>query len=280
MTLHRVRRSVLVVAAAVAALAGRATAQSPEHPLLIFSMTGGYVTGGSIWRLDRQIALAGSGALDSLSLARLFRPGFEAGLGVALYRSPHLGLAAEMAFLGISTESRCSPLGPYALDPARTNEQACLDIQGKHIRTNAAAFQAGATVRPWATARVQPFLRAVGGLAILGGSFVETAGTVVLSGGVGSTGSPLRARVFLDEENRRELTWIATLSAGVTLAATPGYQVRFEARDIITSVPTVTGPADYQALQPFAQVGSRTVHLLALTVALDLALERQRTRRY
>ena len=268
------------MAAAVAALAGRATAQSSEHPLLIFSMTGGYATGGGIWSLDRQIALVASGARDSLSLARLFRPGFEAGLGVALYRSPHIGLAAEMAFLGISTESRCSPLGPYAFDPDRVNEQACLDIQGRHVRTNAAAFQAGAIVRPWATTAVQPFLRAVGGLALLGGSFVETAGTVVMSGVGGSTGSPLRARVFLDEENRRELTWIATFSAGVTIAASPGYQVRFEVRDIVTRVPSVTGPADPQAVQPFAQVGSRTVQLLGLTVALDLALERQRTRRY
>jgi hypothetical protein len=42
----------------------------------------------------------------------------------------------------------------------------------------------------------------------------------------------------------------------------------------------VTGPGDHLQLEPFAQVGSRTVHLLALTVALDLVLERQRTRRY
>jgi len=278
-TPHRVRGSVLV-AAALAALASRAPAQSPEHPLLIFSMGAGYVTGGGIWRLDRQYASVPppvtSREIDSVALGRLFRPGFEAGLGVTLFRSPHIGLSAEISFLGISTESRCSPLGPFATDARNVNELACVDIQGKLIRTNAAAFQAGATWRPAATARVQPYLRAVGGLALLGGSFVET-GSVVAAPVSGD--API-SQVFLAERDRRELTWVATLATGVTLEAAPGYQLRFEVRDIVTRVPTVTGPGDHTQLQPFAQVGSRTVHLLALTVALDLVLERQRTRRY
>ena len=283
MTLHRVRRSVLV-AAALAALANRAPAQSPERPLLVLSMGAGYVTGGSIWRLDRQYALVfppvTSGEVDSVALGRLFRPGFEAGLGVTLFRSPHIGLSAEFSFLGISTESRCSPLGPFAADSRNVNERTCVDIQGKLIRTNAAAFQAGATWRPAAEAKVQPYLRAVGGLAVLGGSFVETGGVVEVPSSGGAQQASLVSQVFLADQDRRELTWVATLAAGVTMEASPGTQLRLEVRDIMTNVPSVTGPGDYLSSSPFAQVGSRTVHLLALTVALDLVLERQRTRRY
>ncbi len=283
MTPHRVRGNVLV-AAALAALANRAPAQSPERPLLILSMGAGYVTGGRIWRLDRQYALVfppvTSGEIDSVALGRLFRPGFEAGLGVTLFRSPHIGLSAEISFLGISTESRCSPLGPFAADSRNVNERACVDIQGKLIRTNATALQAGATWRPAAEARVQPYLRAVGGLALLGGSFVETGGVVAVPASADPAQTSFVSQVFLAEQDRRELTWVATLAAGVTMETAPGYQLRFEVRDIMTNIPSVTGPGDYLSSPPFAQVGSRTVHLLALTVAFDLVLERQRTRRY
>jgi hypothetical protein len=132
-----------------------------------------------------------------------------------------------------------------------------------------------AGIRAITEGKIQPYLRAVGGVALLGGSFIEASGRVFLEGAVES-----RARVFLAERNRRETTLLTTLAAGVTLEAAPGYQLRFEARDIITRIPTVTGAGDYTQLQPYAQVGNRTVHLLAFTVALDLVLERQRTRRY
>jgi hypothetical protein len=278
-TPHRVRGSVLV-AAALAALASRAPAQAPDRPVLILSMGAGYVTGGSIWRLDRQYAYAGvsSGALDSLTLSRRFRPGFTVGVGATLFRSPRFASTLEISFLGLTTESRCASLGPvaspYSFDSQHIIQQACEDIQGKSIPTSAAAFQLGGTWRIVTHGLVQPYVRLVGGVAILGGSFIETGGRVFLQE------EQARARVFLADQNRRETTLLATLAAGVTLETAPGYQLRFEVRDIMTRVPTVTGPGDHTQIDPFAQVGSRTVHLLALTVALDLVLERQRTRRY
>jgi hypothetical protein len=278
-TPHRVRGSVLV-AAALAALANRAPAQSPERPLLIISMDAGYVTGGSIWRLDRQYALVPSGEVDSLTLSRRFRPGFTVGVGATLFRSPRFAYSLDISFLGLTTESRCASLGPvaspYAFDSQHINQQACEDIQGKSIPTNAATFQLGGTWRIVTRGLAQPYVRLVGGIASLGGSFIEASGRVFLD----SLGSPTSERVFLSERNRRETAWLATLAAGVTLETAPGYQLRFEVRDIVTRIPTVTGPGNHMQLDPFAQVGSRTVHLLALTVALDLVLERRRTRRY
>ena len=283
MTPHRVRGSVLV-AAALAALASRAPAQAPDRPLLILSMGAGYVTGGGIWRLDRQLAGVSTGDLDSLTLSRRFRPGFTVGVGATLFRSPRFASTLEISFLGLTTESRCVSLGPvaspYAFDSQHINQQACEDIQGKSIPTNAAAFQLGGTWRIVTRGLVQPYVRLVGGFAVLGGSFIEASGRVFLQGEIDSLDSQTRTRVFLADQNRRETTLLATLAAGVTLETAPGYRLRFEARDIVTRIPTVTGPGNHVQLEPFAQVGSRTVHLLALTVALDLVLERQRTRRY
>jgi hypothetical protein len=282
-----VRRSALrriafsaLTALTCALVPGRATAQTGERPLLVIAMTGGFLTGGTLWQLDRQLAAVGSGEIDSLALGRVFRTGFLAGVGATLFRSPHFGLAAEVAYLGLATESRCAPLGPYAFDSQHINEQACLSAQGDRLPTNAAALQAGVAWRAVPGARVQPYLRAIGGLALLGGSFVETGGLVAVPT-ADTTRPSVVSRIFLTERSRRELTWIATLSAGVMFELSPGYQLRFEARDILIGLPEVTGPAPIGGALPVAQARDRTVHLPAFAVSLDLILEPLRhPRRY
>jgi hypothetical protein len=142
--------------------------------------------------------------------------------------------------------------------------------------------QGGVIWRAVTRGAVQPYLRTAAGVGILGGSFVETRGTVALSGVIDSTGPPLLSRVFLDEKARTEFTWEATFAAGTTLEMAPGYQVRFELRDVIFSAPVVTGPANpLDMVSPtVAPVSRRTVHLPTLSVGFDIVLERQRRRRY
>ena len=276
-------RSIALLACtalASALAANRASAQSGERPLLIISMTGGFLTGGTLWTLDRQLAPVGSGEIDSLALGRYFRTGYIIGVGATVFRSPHFGIAAEVAFLGLGTESRCAPRGPYALDSQHINEQACVSAQGNRLPTNATAIQGGVAWRALPEARVQPYLRAIGGLALLGGSFVETRGLVAVPT-ADTTRPPVVTRTFLTERSRRELTWIATLSAGVMLDLSPGYLLRFEARDILIGLPVVTGPGSIDTTLPVAQTGDRTVHLPAFTVSLELVLEPlRRPRRY
>ena len=269
-------RSALLAALALTASPGRATAQSSERPQLVIGITGGFLTGPQLWRLGRQLVPVWSGAVDSVALQRLFRTGFVAGVGATLYRSPHFGYTAEIAFLGLPTESRCAPLGPFGLDPKHYNEQTCLSIQGRGLATNAATFQAGVTWRAGPRAALQPYVRGMAGVAVLGGSFVTTEGSVA-----DTTVSPTTlTRSFLDDPNPRGLTWVATLAAGASLSINPGYRIRFEFRDVVLSLPVATGPAIITTGLPYAQVGSRTVHLPAFTVSLDLLMERERTRRY
>jgi hypothetical protein len=273
-----VRRAALAASLLVVP-AGAVRAQSPENPLLVLTVTGGWTTGGQLWRIPRQEAAVVGGALDTVALERRFGTGLVVGVGATLFRSPHIGYSAELTFLGISTESRCAPPGQWAGDSLHINEQACNDIQGRIIRTSAAVVQLGLTWRPLATGRVQPYLRGVAGPAYLGGSFVETTGTVRVPADSGQ--SPIRVRTLLGDPNRRRLTWVATLSVGVTLAMGPGAQLRFEARDVMTSLPVATGPGSPLTLGSPASTGSKFLHLPSFAVGLDIVLEQsRRPRRY
>jgi hypothetical protein len=269
-----VRRSSLA-AALLTALAVPARAQSPDAPLLTISMHAGWITGPTLWHLPAQIAPASPDSSDVVALGRLFRPGFAAGVSASLFRSPHLAYTVAIDFLGISTESRCSGPATWVFYGDNLNQQACTGIQGATVRTSAVALQGGLTWRPIATGRVQPYLEALGGIAYLAGSFVESSATVYNPSG-DSIGTSFVTRMFLGDPNHRSITWVSTLSAGFTLEMSPGTQLRFAARDVITDVPVATGPGNPLVIDVPAQMGSKVVHLLSFTVGLDIVLEQSR----
>lgn len=274
MSLNSVRRAALG-AALMAALAAPVRAQSPDDPLLTITMRGGWISGGSLWRIAAQPAPASADGTDIVGLARLFRTGIVAGVGASLFRSPHLGYTVAIDFLGITTESRCTGPTHWVYNADNINQQACQNIQGATVRTSAVAFEGGLTWRPIPTGRVQPYLQGIGGLAYLGGSFVQTEATIfVASADTGQSSFPIRT--FLADPKRQALTWIATLAGGFTLEITRGSQLRFEARDVITDVPVATGPGNATLIDVPAQMGSKIVHLFSFTVGLDIVLEQSR----
>lgn len=252
-------------------------AQSGYQPNLIFSISGGYTTGGALWTLDKQAVAAPSNQFDTLALARRLRPGFSAVLSATLFQSPHLGYGLEVGLFALGTESRCAPIdSSFRTDPDRRNEQKCGSIQGRHIPTSVVAFQTGLTYRVGADGAAQPYLRAAVGFGILGNSFIQTAGELVAASPPScQTGCSL---IVLDAAERKEFIWTATLAAGVALPMGPGYRFRVEVRDAISALPVVTGPADPSAL--VAETGTSVRHVPALTIGLDVVLERRRTRRY
>lgn len=274
-------------AIALAALLGggfpvQAPAQESTGPNLILSVSGGLTTGADLWSLARQEApVAGTGAqLDTLSFARLLRPGFSAAVGATYYTPGRWGYTLEVAYLGLGSESRCGVVGQFKSDPQRINEQACLGgpspVQGKHVPSSAVTFQAGLAYR-FSTRIAQPYLRVTGGFALLGNSFVQTSGIVITSSRSCTSGCTL---VFLDEGSRRELALAGTIAAGITLATSPGYQFRFEIRDAIVTLPVVTGAADPFSGDPVAPTTTRIKHVPTLMAGFDVVLERRRARRY
>jgi hypothetical protein len=220
-------RSGTLLATCLAGLASGAAAQSERRPELVFTIAVGEASGGQLWTIDPQLAPAVRGP-DTLALGRrLLRPSLVAAFGAQLYLSPHVGYTLEATFLGLATESQCTALAPFSLDTEHANEQACSAIQNKHTYTNAVALQGGLTARTAVGRGAQGYVRAVGGVALLGGSFANMEGTILVSGAGDSLAPGLAIRSFLEEEASHTLTWVATLGAGLTMAFGSGYNLRF-----------------------------------------------------
>ncbi len=282
-------REVLAALGLLASLAaagpGALRAQTAEQPNLILTISGGYLTGGTLWNIDRQLVPAvtvTTNGWDTLRLGRQMRPGLAATLGATYFATPHLGYNAEAGFFGIGSESHCAPVSPYLPDPPdNKNQQACQFVQGENIRGDVVGFLGGLVWR-FTTRGNQPYVRAAAGVGILGSSYVETGGPIVYhdaSGNVSETNL-----VFLTDSSQGKLTWMVSLGAGATLPLAPGYQLRFEVRDLITALPVAGGAVSDTAAIRRGQTAPPSVrkvfHIPTITVGLDIVLERRRGRRY
>lgn len=271
-----------VVAAIAAALsAAPSFAQTGDAPNFILSINGGVTTSGQLWSVPRQLVLAsppgGGGGYDTLRLGRALRPGIVGTVLATLHRSPHLGYVAEIGYFGIGSEGRCTMVGPSNLDGEDKNGQACRAVEGASYRTSVVGFQGGLTYRLVPRGALSPYVRATAGLGAIGNSYVETSGVVAAPSTCGICNWQL-----LYESNRKVLTWVATLAAGLTWRAGDGYQVRLEARDLVVALPIVSDSTGQGAPNPFptARTGTLTRHVFVFTAGLDVVLERRHRRRY
>ncbi len=252
-------------------------AQTREEPSLIFSIGLGLTTGQRLWEVTQPLPVAGGLLLDTVGLGRYLRPSLTATVGMTYFRSPRLGYAFEVGYFGVGSEQRCSPPAAYAPEPNQVNSQGCTRAQGLHKETSVVGFQGGLMYRA-TPGTFQPYARATAGLGLMGNSFIETSGPVVVPPNC-TQQSPCDL-ILIDEKSNQSFTWVGTLAAGISITLGPAYRLRMEARDLITSVPAVTGPADPNV---FGQVGAtsrRMVHVPTFTFGLDLAFERRHTRRY
>ncbi len=273
----------LVLFLAFAAPLASARAQTADQPNLIFSISAGYLTGGSLWTIARQlepVSTPGAVTWDTLTLGRKLSPGLAATLSATYFRSPHLGYSVEAGFFGIGSTASCGALGGYRTDPDQKDQQACVYTQGENIRGNTVGFLAGLVWRPVSRGN-QLFLRAAGGGAIVGSSYIETAAPVNI---LVAPGQSTQATLFLLEDNHQDhLTWMVSLGGGAMLPISPGYQLHIEVRDLITALAVPTGPVDSISImrgtfQPPTRW--RAVHIPTITVGLDVVLERRRGHRY
>lgn len=274
------RRFGLLVVACALAGASVSFAQDTPGPNLVLSISGGMTTADNLWTIPRQLMPVATPAneFDTLALGRRIRPGLTALFGAIYHPSPAFGYMIEVGYFGIASEGRCAPIGGYRVDADQNNQKACEATQGAHYSTSAIGFQAGAVYRVAPRAFLSPYARATAGIASLGTSFIETSSRIT------STDCPTSGvceYTLLRERDRKDVTWTATLAAGMTIAASSGYQLRLEARDLIISLPVVTGPAPSAGADVLlAPTAMRTRHIFTLTVGLDVVLERRHRRRY
>jgi hypothetical protein len=269
-------RRFFVLACVAAGPASVLAAQSPDQPSVVLSIFAGVQTGSALWSVGRQPLCVldpqnqCTANYDTLQLSRRTGSTLTAGVAGLYFPRPHVGLHAQLAYQGFPLDDGCTGLHFGATDPDQRNEQICTSINRSGIPGGSMSALVGVVLRAGIHA-VSPYLRIGGGVVTRPQSSLDMVGE--FSTGTNSVG---RRTVIFDESPHR--TWVGLyLAAGLTAPLSPGYQIRLELHDLVSSVERPTGPADDAAS---VETSSRTIHSFALTVGLDIVLERKRGRRY
>jgi len=140
------------------------------------------------------------------------------------------------------------------------------------------SFLAGGTYRFLNQAKVQPYVRVNAGIALLGSSYVETVGYVKVD--ACATIDHICPYALLSEKSHAGASWMVSLAGGFAYYLGPSYRVRMEGRDLILTLPRVTGPAPNGTTGNFADSRRIVKHIPVFMIGFDVLLERRHTRRY
>ncbi len=265
-------RSFPFVALALAcAPSAPAAAQTGSQPNLVLTIFGGTVTGHSLWAVAKQpLTVLGTSNYDTLDLSRTVTSSLVLGVAATYFASPHVGLHGEVSYLGLPIDSSCRGLF-YNPDAENKNEQICDNITAQRPEGGAIAIFVGVTVRAASRRVFSPYL--AGSLGLVN----HPRSTLAMEGGFVTGAGPQPPRLVIVDENPRASSVMAGAAAGFTSPLGPGYQFRFEVRDVVLSLDRLIGPANALGIGP---KGARTYHHVALRLGVDVVLERKRGRRY
>lgn len=260
------------------ALAAPLAAQQPSSPQIILSVFGGIISGAPLWEVNRQPLLVlptqnlTVQVYDTIRVSRRLGSGLVAGVSGTYFTSRNVGLLGEISLLGLATEDQCTLVSEdVADDPVyRRNNQVCDDINQRSGSASAVGFFFGVLLRA-NPSPVMPYLRTQVGFTTRQSSLTELSGRIV-------TPTAVTRGIYLDQGGG-SLDPAVAVGAGLMVQVSPGYQFRLEARDHVIAVREVTGPTTLANLGA-PPVSSRFIHSFALTVHVDIVLERRRGRRY
>lgn len=251
-----------------------AAAQTPSRSQLVLTILGGAVGGHRLWDVPKQaFAVPGApGEFDTVRVSREITSSIVIGASATYFVNSTLGVHAEISYLGLPNDDGCTMLTLSPADSSR-GQQVCDDIQSRSGSGGAISLFVGATLRAAAQRGLSPYVRANVGVVGMPHSRVALTGNFLTAVGP----QPV---VVIDDPSPRNAAPLFGLAAGVTtpMSRAGGYQFRLEFRDVITSIERVTGPASTATL--IAPHASRTYHHFALTIGLDIVLEKSRGRRY
>lgn len=258
---------------AILLLASPATAQTGDQPTLVFTIFGGVTAGHSLWRLGGQPFCSAASCTpisphDTFQLSRDITSSITGGLAATYFPRPLIGLQLDVFYLGLSFEDHCLDLSSVQ-DP--TNAEICARANNSSLSTGAVGFFAGSILRAAPRGQVSPYLRAGVGLTTYSGGTVEMTSCFL------DTSGNCQPEAVLVDPSPKSSGLSFQMAAGLNFALGPGYQARFDVRDVIVPLEKVTGPAG-PTLIP-----SKTTsyfHHIALTLGLNVILERKRGRRY
>lgn len=265
---------VALAAALVTATPRTAAAQSGSQPNLVLTILGGVVTGHSLWSVAKQPLCVGTssctGQYDTLRLGRSIGSSLVLGAAGTYFVSPHVGLHAEISYFGLPVDSDCEGLF-FNADTENKNQQICDDIQSQAASGGAIAIFGGVTLRAASRRSMSPYVRGSVGFVNQSHSTVEVVG-----GYFDGAGNFFDRQVVVDQSPHRNSLLLGA-AAGFTSPLGPGYQFRFEVRDLLTSLNRLTGPVNALGQGPTAK---KMYHHFGLTLGFDVVLERSRGRRY
>jgi hypothetical protein len=260
----------------IAAAPPPVVAQSNPQPTIVLTISGGVVTGHSLWTIEKQpLCLLGagggcSGLYDTLRIARSISPSLILGASGTYFSSPNLGFHAEISYLGLPIDDTCTPLFLNPDPPSQRAQQMCDNITGAGGTGGAINIFVGATLRASSRKTLSPYARFNIGLVNLSTSTTEVVGAYADASGV-------QERQIVEDLGGSGARFMTGAAIGLTTPVGTGYQFRLEVRDVVTSLTRVTGPANDLAIAP---TEDKYYHHLGLVFGLDIVLERKRGRRY
>jgi hypothetical protein len=238
-----------------------------DQARLVFTVQAGAVAATNLWSVGAQpIQLAPTA--DTLALGRRIRSTLVVGFGGTYFPGENLGLAVEGFRIGLGFEDSCrlvfsSGSGDVA--------NACQNIQGATKPASAVILSVGPVFRVNSRKLLSPFVRGNIGISFSTQSSLRTIGQYPTSDGTATL-------VVYDDESDSRIAPAFALGAGFTAAVARGYQLRWEVRDNIVGVQTVTEPTPQQQIVPPHELEFK--HLFSMTIGFDVVLERRRGRRY
>jgi len=244
------------------------TAQATrDQSRLVLGVSLGYIGGTDLGRVAAQPITTSSEATDVFRLKRGIRSNVTFIGQATWYSSANLGFTGEIAYIGLGTRDACTLVAASG-DPL--NRIVCGTLNGNERPASATSLGVGANFRPASRSFLQPYVRAVTGLALVPRSTVRTVATI---GQFGDT-----AFTIYPGNNGTDTKLTGTLAAGFATSASPGYQFRVELRNTWVQLPIVTGPTVFQGEIPPTRTAWKA--LPSLLIGFDIVLEKRRGRRY
>lgn len=263
----RIRALVCVLLAYAAFPAPVLGQRTGDLARIVFTVFGGFVGSAGVWSVPRQ-PVAFIQPADTLELSRSTRQALTVGFSGAYFPHEHVGYTAEAHLLGVGFKDSCSH---HFTSGSADIAAVCADIDGRTKPSTAVVLSGGLIFRMAGRSFLSPYARGNAGLVFSTQSSLRTIGRFPTDSGL------VDLIIYADNKDVR-VQPAFVLGVGITTAISRGYQLRWEVRDNIAGVQTVTGPAEpIRTVPPHKLIFK---HLFSLTLGLDIILERKRGRRY
>jgi hypothetical protein len=266
MHVRELARVVLILGMVVApsSVAAQAT---KDQARLIFTISGGVITGSDLWAVPAQPVQFIVPA-DTFALTRRIRSTLGVSFAGTYFPGDHLGWGGEAFLVGLGYEDGCRHLFSSGRTDVAT---ACTSIQGATRSATSVSVSVGPVYRIMSRDLFSPYARANLGLLFSNQSSIRMVGQFPSPEGVVDL-------VVYDDDSESRVGPYLGLGIGATAAVAKGYQLRLELRDNIMGVEKVTSATPEARTIPPHEVVYK--HLFSLTFGFDVVLERRPGRRY